>query len=128
MQQTQQLITPRPRKSPARRSASAIERDAAYRRRLDFEIRVMAGQRKGIAKGFVVRPLRLDSYPASLELVRAIAFRLSQKRTHAEKARMRYRGFTCEVSVSSLGRCFVSTVRGEPIGVSNFGAVWAEVT
>lgn len=116
--------------APSRRvsSTSARERDAAFRRKLDFEVAVMAGQRRAAAEGAARRAAKraptLADYPAAFELVRALAARLASRRTFPEV--MAYRGRKVRVTVSSFGRVFVSTLNGQPIGVSAFGSMWED--
>lgn len=84
----------------------------------------MEAQRAAKARGCAVRDVQLGAYPAALELVRAIAGRVAASARLPPSGTMVYRGQRVRVSLSSLGRVFVSTLDGKPIGASGFGAAW----
>lgn len=113
-------------RAPARRKLSKTARASqeAYHRRLRFELLFMKGQRDAKARGCAVREVSLLGYPAALELVRGIASRVAAGGRIPASGIMIYRGFRVRVSQSSFGRIFVSSMDGEPIGSSGFGAAW----
>jgi hypothetical protein len=98
----------------------------AYRRRLKFELDFMQAQREAKARGCAVREVSLGAYPAALELVRALADRVAAGGRIPKTGVMAYRGQRVRVSLSSFGRVFVSTLGGQPIGASSFGAAWGD--
>lgn len=111
----------RHRVAPSRRSL-----DSEYRRRLDFEVRLAARQREAQQQGLPVRRTSLAEYPASAELVRAIAQRIALGAAVPRSGYMRYRTATVRVALSNFGRVVVSTTDGRLIGSSGFGAAWGD--
>ena len=84
----------------------------------------MAGQRAAVAVGAAARPITLSACPAAHELVRALAQRLRTSSRWPKSGQMIYRGVRVQVQPTSLGRVLVSTLDGQPIGASHFGALW----
>ncbi len=115
-------------RAPRKRTLSAAAKasQAAYRRKLAFEIDFMEAQRAAKARGCAVRDVTLASYPAALELVRGLADRVAAGGRIPRSGVMAYRGQRVKVSMSNLGRVFVSTLDGKPIGASGYGAAWSD--
>jgi hypothetical protein len=97
-----------------------------YGRRLDFELECVQAQREAKARGCAVRDPSIADYPAVRELVRALADRVAAGARVPPSGVMAYRGKRVRVSLSSLGRVFVSTLDGRAIGASSFGADWGD--